>query len=120
MQKQRRRQVESTLQRGISQVLARRMSDPRIGGIVSVTAVKVSADGRDAAVFVSVLPESRQTRTLCALRHATGYIQSLLAKAMESRSLPRLDFCLDVTLKKQAALFSQIAEQRPVTDTPAR
>ena len=105
----RKAQIESTLQRAISQVLARQLSDPRIGGLLSVTRVTVSPDRHDASVFVSVLPQRLQNRTLAGLRHASGHIKSLLCKAVAMRAVPRLNFQLDDGLKKQAAVFDEIA-----------
>lgn len=104
----RKLQVESTLKRTISQILSRRMSDPRINGILSVTHVDVSPDGRNATVHVSVIPEKFEKRALYGLRHAAGYVQSLVRKAVAMRAVPHLDFKLDQSLKKQAAVFEAI------------
>ena len=104
----RKLQIESTLKRTISQILLQRMSDPRISGMLSVTHVDVSPDGRNAAVHVSVVPEKLEKRTLHGLQHAAGYIQSLVRKAVVMRSIPHLDFRLDQSLKKQAAVFEAI------------
>lgn len=104
----RKQQVESTLQRAISQVLARRLSDPRIVGLVSVTHVDLSADGRVAKVFVSVLPDRYQSRSVNGLRHAAGRIHALLRRTMAMRVVPRLEFRLDESLKKEATVFDAI------------
>ncbi|MFP4145617.1 MAG: 30S ribosome-binding factor RbfA [Phycisphaeraceae bacterium] len=101
-------QVESVLQRAISQVLQRKLSDPRIRGMVSVTRVKVSPDLHEAQVFVSVLPEQYEKTTLSGLRSAASHIHSLLRKQVALRSVPRLDFRLDESLKRQAELHEAI------------
>lgn len=104
----RKQQVESVLKRAISQVLARQISDPRISGMVSVTHVDVSPDLHEAFVYVSVLPERHEKRTLYGLRHAAGYIQSLVIRSVKMRQVPNLEFRLDSSLKKQAEVLDAI------------
>lgn len=108
-------QIESLLQRTISQVLQRSLSDPRIEGMVSITRVKVSPDLHDAQVFVSVLPEPKQQKVLYGLRHAAGHIQSLVRKNVSLKAVPHLDFRLDESLKRQADVYGAI--QRGVERT---
>ena len=104
----RKQQVESTLKRVVSQILIRRLSDPRITGMVSITRVDVSPDKHNATVYVSVIPEKYQHRSLSGLRHATGHIHSLVKSAVAMRIVPRLRFELDESLKKQADIFEAI------------
>lgn len=108
----RKQQVESTLLRSISGVLARQLSDPRIVGLISVTRVDVSADLRHATVYVSVLPENASSRAIHGLRHAAGYIHSLVCKAVAMKTVPHLDFRLDASLKKQAGVLRALREDR--------
>ena len=106
----RQQQVESVLKRNISQVLATKVGDPRIRGMVSVTQVEVTADLRTAFVYVSVLPADDASRTLHGLRSAAGHIQRLALKNVSLRRAPQLDFRIDESLKKQAELFAAINE----------
>ena len=103
-------QVESILHRAVSQVLQRQIADPRIQGMISITRIKVSADMRNATVYVSVLPESKQNLTLKGLRHANRHIHALASKLVALRIMPRLEFRLDESLKKQASLHQAIQE----------
>lgn len=103
-------QVESLLQRTLAEVLQRQISDPRISGMVSITKVKVSPDLREAQVYVSVLPEEKQTATLYGLRHAASHIQSKLRGKVKLRQLPHLEFHLDESLKKQAEVMGKIRQ----------
>ena len=103
-------QVESTLKRALAEVLARRVSDPRIEGLVSITGVKVAPDLSEARISVSVLPEQKQTKTLHGLKAAAGHIHSQLRKHMAIRTVPRLLFTLDESLKKQEAIYRAIEQ----------
>ena len=69
-------QLQSTLGRIIGQILSQGLSDPRVRGLISVTAVKISHDHRVARVSVSVMPAEHGPLTLQGLRHAAGYIQT--------------------------------------------
>jgi ribosome-binding factor A len=114
----RKEQVESTLMRTIAQVLQRQISDPRIVGLVSITRVKVSPDMKEAYVYVSVMPQKYESKTLHGLRHATGHIHGLVCKLVALRQVPRLDFRLDESLKKQAAVELAIRDGLQRTGEP--
>lgn len=101
-------QVESTLKRVIAEVLQRRISDPRIEGLISITRVQVSPDLHDAYVYVSVLPEAKQKKTLAGLRHASRHIHSVVKKGVALRTVPHFDFRLDESIKKQAEVYDAI------------
>lgn len=103
-------QLESSLQRGIATVLGRRLSDPRIEGMVSVTAVQVAPDLTEARVHVSIIPAEKEETTLQGLRHAAGRIRAQLDKELRTRNLPRLEFLLDRSLKKQAEVLDTLRE----------
>jgi len=106
----RTQQVESVLQRAISTLLAEKISDPRIMGMISVTEVSVSEDMRNATVRVSVLPQEYARRSLQGLRHARGYIHERLCRRVRMRTVPQLEFQLDESLKKQAEIFQAIRQ----------
>jgi ribosome-binding factor A len=115
----RKQQVESTLKRAISTVLATRIADPRIEGMVTVTKVDVSPDMHQAQVFVSVLPESHEKTTLAGLRSASGHINGLIRKSITMKVMPRLEFRLDESIKKEAAVLDAIRRGRELEDKRA-
>lgn len=104
----RQNQVGAQLKRTISQVFQRKLSDPRIRGLVSVTKVDVSPDLRQACVYISVVPTEYERRTMAGLEHARGHIYKLVRQSMVIKTVPQLSFKLDVSLKKQAAVFAAI------------
>lgn len=102
-------QVESLLKRQISSVLAQGLSDPRLeGGMISVTRVKASPDLHDAQVFVSIMPQKLEKRAMQALGHAARHIGHRVSDLVAMRTVPRLEFRLDQSLKKQAAIYQAI------------
>jgi ribosome-binding factor A len=105
-------QVESTLQRAIALVLQREVSDPRIRGMVSITRVKVSPDLADAQVFVSIMPARYEGCTMSGLHRATGRIRRMTHDQVALKTMPRLRFELDQSLKNQARVFQALEQAK--------
>jgi ribosome-binding factor A len=77
------------------------LQDPRIRD-VTVTGVEVAPDMRQAKVYVSVMGnESKQNLSLRGLQSAAGFLQSKVAKRIDTRYTPKLLFVLDQGVKKQ-------------------
>jgi ribosome-binding factor A len=115
-------QIASTLQRAVQEVLARGLADPRFGGLVTVTSVRVTPDLKTADVLISVLPEEKQDLTMHAIRHAAGHIRHEVGDLVAMRAVPTLNFRADVSLKKQAEVLRAIARasaESPATDSAA-
>lgn len=114
-------QIESTLRKALAQVLQRKLSDPRIRGLVSITEVDVSPDMKTAKVAVSVLPEAYAKRTLAGLRAADRHIQGEVKKLVALRLVPHLRFELDDSLKKAEEVYDAIdqAQQREQQRNPS-
>ncbi len=84
---------ESELKRCISEIVISEVGDPEIGWI-TVQSVKLSPDYRKAVVLISVLGEAEVS--LRALRRASGFIRSSLARKLPWRSVPKLEFQLEL------------------------
>ena len=99
--------VGDVLRQEISDVLRRRLHDPRVR-LATVNTVEVSPDLRHATVNVSILgTDAVRAQCLEALRHASGFIRSQLARNLRNmRTLPDLTFELD-----RGAEYSQRIDQ---------
>lgn len=88
--------VEDLLRAELSELILRQLGDPRVR-LTTVTAVDISPDLRHAVVHVSVVGDDSVRRTsLEALRHATGFIRSCLARRLSRmKNIPELRFELD-------------------------
>ncbi|EQA12611.1 30S ribosome-binding factor RbfA [Glaesserella parasuis] len=92
--------VAQELQKEIAIILQRELKDPRIG-MVTVSDVEISRDLAYAKVFVTFLfdsDESAVERGLEGLNKASGYIRTLVGKAMRLRIVPELRFVYDQSL----------------------
>lgn len=104
----RHEQMGASIHRGLQELVARGFQDPRIAGLITITSVKVSPDLRHASVLVSVLPAEKQELTLHGLKSASRFIRRELGELIDTRQLPELNFKLDETLKKEAAVLERI------------
>ena len=95
------------------------LKDPRIEN-VTVTYVEVSPDMRHARVHVSVMgDESQQKKSVRGLQHAAGYLQTKVAKRVDTRYTPKLKFLLDKGVKNSMEV-SRILESllpKPADDS---
>ena len=113
-------QVQSTLRRNVQAVLQDGLADPRVRGLTTVTKVELSRDGRQATVYVSIMPEEHAELSMHGIRHASKHIRSRVAERMSIRHMPALHFRLDSSLKKQTKVLRAIqdAGERPGPTEP--
>ncbi len=86
------------------------LRDPRVK-LVTVTRAEVSGDLQHAKVYVSVMgTEKEQQLTLRGLQHAAGFVQSKLAKRLQTRFTPTITFVLDKGVKNSIEITRLINE----------
>lgn len=93
--------VAQELQKELAMIIQREIKDPRVGMMVTVSGVEVSRDLAYAKVFVTFLNDDNAEAIkggVKALQDASGYIRSLLGKAMRLRIVPELTFFYDNSL----------------------
>jgi ribosome-binding factor A len=104
--------VGAAVQRGLQELLARGLQDPRVKGMITVTTVRVSDDLATAFVGVSVLPAEQESVTLHGLRAAAGFIRRRLGESLPMRRLPTLEFQLDRSIKREAEVLAALERVR--------
>jgi ribosome-binding factor A len=109
----------SAIREVVSLTILTELRDPRIRD-VTVTHVEMSADMRQAKVYVSVMgPESRQTLCLHGLQCAAGFLQQKVADRIETRYTPRLQFVLDHGVKHSLEVARILKEVLPAAPEPS-
>lgn len=92
--------VSSLLLTELSELVLRRVKDPRLG-FVTLTHVKIAPDLRSARVYYSALGSpDKKSESQSALEHAAGFLQRQIAVSLKLRFTPKLSFHLDETLEK--------------------
>ncbi len=97
----------------VSMAILSELNDPRIRD-VTVTHVEVSADLRHAKVHVSVMGDARrQNLSLRGLQSAAGFLQMKVARRIETRYTPRIQFILDQGVKRSIEVARILHEVLP-------
>jgi len=106
------RKVNELLREVLSESLLD-LKDPRIG-FVTVTAVRTSADLRQATVYVSVLgSERKRERSLEGLAAAHGVLQTRIASEVRLKRTPTLTFEYDPIVEEGVRMSKLIDELAP-------
>lgn len=95
------------IRRIVSDLLLREIKDPRLSGIVSVSAVEVTEDGSYATVYITKLGSEASEETsaeekndvLAAFKSAKGLIRREIGKQIKLRHVPDLMFKMDTSLE---------------------
>lgn len=93
----------------LASLLVRKIKDPRLYHIV-ITSVEVSDDLGHARVLYSILGDEQPKDVAKGLESSKGFMRSSLAKALELRHVPVLDFRLDLAGLKQAEMEQLLRE----------
>jgi len=97
----------------IATFLTNNVKDPRILGLVTVTAVEVSRDLRHAKVFVSVLgSESQRAATFEGLDAVAGHLRGRVGRALRLRVAPEFTFKNDESIAHAAHIEHLLAQVR--------
>ena len=79
----------------LGELIGQEVRDPRVG-LVTVTRVELSPDGRHAFVYVSIMGGEEEERdSLKGVRHAAPFLRHSLAEALSLHHTPELHFELD-------------------------
>ena len=97
----------------IATFLANDVKDPRILGLVTVTAVEVTRDLRHAKVFVSVLgSETQRAATFEGLASVAPHLRGRVGRALRLRVAPEIEFRNDESVAHAARIEQLLAQVR--------
>ena len=81
------------------------VKDPRVTGMISVTAVDTTPDLKYAKVYISVLDKEDCAQVLKGLKSASGWLRRELGRALSLRGTPELTFIRDDSMAKGAHIL---------------
>ena len=99
--------INEEIQRELSSLI-RTVKDPRVHGLVSITAVDTTPDLRYAKIFVSVLDKSDVKEVVKGLRSAGGYLRRELGRSLQLRYTPELTFVADDSIAEGGHILELI------------
>lgn len=100
----RERRLGQEIQRLLPDLLRHEWKDPRLTGLVTVTAVEVSHDLSHAKVYVTVLGSPDVDQTVEALNRGSAFLRSELAQRLRTRTVPALRFVFDASVERGVRL----------------
>lgn len=91
----------------VSELILRDIKDPRLSGIVSISAVEVTADYSYATLYISVLKTPGEEKTdeeinleiMEAFKSAKGLFRREIGKQIKLRHVPDIIFKIDKSLE---------------------
>lgn len=105
--------VAEAIRMEVATFLSEGAKDPRLVGLVTITAVEVTRDLRHARLFISVMgSDSERAATLEALDSMKGHLRTRLAKSLRLRVAPDIAFKVDESVARAARIESLLAQVR--------
>lgn len=99
--------INEEIQRELASLIPN-VKDPRVTGMISVTAVDTTPDLRYAKVYISVLDKSDSTQVLKGLKSAAGWLRRELGHTLQLRYTPELTFVQDDSIDKGAHILDML------------
>lgn len=115
--------VGEAVREEVAAFLTRDVKDPRIQGLVTVTAVEMTRDLRHAKIFVSVMGSpTERAATFDGLKSTASFLRSRVGKALQLQFAPEIAFKIDESVARAAHIETLLAGLReppfPVDGTP--
>ena len=108
------RRLSEQLREKLGYILLFEIADPRLD-LVTLTGVEVTQDRSYARIFVSC-DGSRYQEVLDVLNAAKGRIRSLLARSLDWRIVPELDFRIDRSTDEAERIAHALENVPPTID----
>ncbi len=101
MDSTRQERVARQIQRDLSEIFQREITDLLDGAMVTVTAVRISPDLGYAKVYLSIFPFAKTDKVMIAVEGASRRIRGLLGGRVKHqlRIVPELSFFADDSLE---------------------
>ena len=96
--------INEEIQRELASLIPT-VKDPRVTGMISITAVETTPDLKYCKVFVSMLDKSDCAQVLKGLKSASGYLRRELGHSLNLRNTPQLSFVQDDSIDKGAYIL---------------
>ncbi|MGB5291629.1 MAG: 30S ribosome-binding factor RbfA [Lysobacterales bacterium] len=101
--------VAGQIRRDLAKLIQQEIKDPEVG-FVSLSDVEVTRDLSHAKVFITVFEPEKAQESLKALRRASSFLRSRLAKELRLRHMPELHFEHDDSVEKGSHIDELISK----------
>lgn len=90
--------IAEEIKRKLAGLIPKEVKDPRLTGLITISAVKLSADLSYAKVYFTVFNDDKENARVI-LNAAAGFLRSILARSMSLRTVPELHFIYDESIE---------------------
>ncbi|MBO4337282.1 MAG: 30S ribosome-binding factor RbfA [Lachnospiraceae bacterium] len=102
--------VDHEIRKELSEII-RELKDPRISELTSVTSVSVTPDLKQCKAYISVFgKENALEETMQGLRSAEGFVRRELARRVNLRNTPEIQFIGDDSIAYAVDMSKKIDE----------
>jgi ribosome-binding factor A len=104
----RNRRIAEQIRRELTEIIRLELKDPRVG-MITLTDVEVTSDNAYARVYFTLLGDAaRIEEARAGLEHAAGFLRSQLARRLDLRTVPELQFRHDPSVERGIRLSQLI------------
>ena len=86
------------------------VKDPRVTGMISVTAVDTTPDLKYTKIYISILNPQDGNQVVKGLTSASGYLRRELGHNLRLRNTPELSFVLDGSIDQGARILEMLRD----------
>lgn len=103
--------INGEVQRVLAEIIREEIKDPRIPLLTSVVSVEVAPDLKVCKAYISVFGDDETAaQALEGLNSAAGYIRKTLAKKINLRNTPDIQFIMDQSIAYGVNMSHKIDE----------
>ena len=103
--------VAEAIREEVATFLSQDVKDPRVVGLVTVTAVDVSRDLRVATVYVSIYgSEAERAATTDGLASVASHLRARIGRALRLRLAPEIVFKADESIARAARIETLLSQ----------
>jgi ribosome-binding factor A len=110
----RRKQIARRIQEKLARILISDMKDPR-ASFITITGVEVNNDLAVATIQWSTIETRHRSKVEHMLEHARGFLRTEVARDLNLRTAPRLDFEFDQGLERADRIETLLRGVLPAT-----
>lgn len=107
--------IAELMQRKLAHVIQQEVKDPRLPKFITITGVSVSKDLSHAKVYFNVFEQDKDA-AVSVLGSVSGFLRSALAKSIDLRIVPHLEFIYDDSMEHGNRLSRLIDEHKGSQD----
>ena len=101
--------INEEIQRELASLIPT-VKDPRVTGMISVTAVDTTPDLKYAKIYISILNPQDGNQVVKGLTSASGYLRRELGHNLRLRNPPELSFVLDGSIDQGARILEMLRD----------